>query len=161
MKTLSFLAGLLFSLMLSFTAFSQPTNSPATTPVGDSPRVLDSGILNVLTPEQRRSLAPIAREHNSRLSELQSKLRNAQTTLIDTALSTNSNENTVRQQAAAVAGLEAEISVLRLKILSQVKPPLSSDQIDKVKNAIHLGPSQPSRFPIPENRPGRQRILQN
>lgn len=152
-----------FLLLLSTSILVLSLNAPAQTnpPVRPNPsaRALEGLGFNVLTAEQRASLAPLAQEHRGKIDELQEKIRAGRKTLVETAIGRPFDEAAVRQQAQSVANLEAEIGVIRLKILSKVQPPLSPEQVEKLKAASPAAPAQ--NYRLPENRPGRQRILQN
>lgn len=86
----------------------------------------------LLTPEQRASLRQVAGDERGTMRQVEEKLREARRGLYQTALLDKFDEETVRQKAKAVAELDAELTVLRLKILSQVKPPLSAEQLQKL-----------------------------
>jgi len=89
-------------------------------------------LFGLLNPEQRASLRQVAGVEREKLREVEEKLRDARRVLYQTALLDKFDEETVRQKAKSVAELDAELSVLRLKILSQVNPPLSADQLQKL-----------------------------
>jgi Spy/CpxP family protein refolding chaperone len=45
------------------------------------------------------------------------------------------DEAAVREKAAAVAKLDAEMTVLRVKAISKIRPPLTAEQIEKIRSA--------------------------
>lgn len=63
---------------------------------------------------------------------VEEKVREARRALYQSGLLDKFDEEAVRKKAKAVAELDAELTVLRLKILSQVKPPLSAEQLQKL-----------------------------
>jgi Spy/CpxP family protein refolding chaperone len=76
------------------------------------------------------------------MRELEIKMRSARQELLAAGLDGKFDEEAVRKQALAVANLDAEIAVLRVKAISQVQPPLSPEQIEKIKSAT---PNLPGR----------------
>jgi len=76
------------------------------------------------------------------MRELEEKLRDSRRALYQTGLLDKFDEEMVRQKAKVVAELDAEITVLRLKMLSQVKPPLSAEQLQKLSAPAPGGQSQ-------------------
>lgn len=158
MKTPSLIFALAAGLQVSSAAAQ--TNSPAAAPIPLSPavqRTLEGTTLGVLTEEQRLSLVKPAEAHQEKLRELQQQVRVARHEMFSTALKETFDEAAVRTKAQTVANIESEITVLRLKLLSQVQPPLTPQQVERLRS---LGFSAPGLRPI-ESRPGRQRILHN
>jgi Spy/CpxP family protein refolding chaperone len=113
---------------------------------------------SVLTEEQRMSLARAMQAEREKSRELESKLRNARRDLVLAGVNTNTDEAAIRKQAQTFASLEAEIAVLRAKALSQIHPPLSAEQIERIKTQMS-SPRPPETRP-PDINTGRQRILQ-
>jgi hypothetical protein len=108
-------------------------------------------LFGLLTPEQRASLRDAASDERGKMRVVEEKLRDARRVLYQTALLDKFDEGTVRQKAKAVAELDAELTVMRLKILSQVKPPLTAEQLQK------LAAPQAQESPAQEERPTRTR----
>jgi Spy/CpxP family protein refolding chaperone len=99
------------------------------------------GLIGVLTDQQRASFRAAMSEMRGKFGELEPKLRAARQDLLVTGVGGKFDENVIRQKALAVSRIEAELTVLRLKALSQMQPPLSPEQIDKIKRgepgAVH------------------------
>ena len=143
------------------------TNAPANPPVQNRPGAPRGGvrplegfapIFNVLTDEQRASMEQLLQGQREKMREMEMKTREARQQLFEAALSGKFDEETVRKQASVLAGLETEMTVVRAKALSQLQPPLSPEQIERIKNAP-MGVAPGAARPM--ERPARQRILQN
>ena len=110
------------------------------------------GPVGVLNDQQRASYESIMNGQRGRLAELQSRLRAARQDLVATSVDQKFDENVIRQKALMVARIDAEMMVLRVRVFSQVQPPLTPEQIEKIKagepGAIHpVGQSQLERAP--------------
>ena len=88
----------------------------------------------VLTEDQRDSFREAMESQRDKLRDLDEKLRAARSEALQASVAQNFKEKAVRQKAMAVGKLEAEMTVLRSKALSQMKPALSAQQIDRLKN---------------------------
>lgn len=93
-------------------------------------------LMNVLTEEQRSSLRAAMEPQLGKIRELDGKVRDARKVALEATLAGKFDEDAVRAKAMDVAKLDVEIAVLRAKALSQMTPPLSPDQIERVKNAL-------------------------
>ena len=134
----------------------QPPPGPARLMEGLGP------IVPVLTEEQLASMAQALQSRREKVRELEMKIRSARRALFEAGLAGKFDEETVRRQAQAVSSLEAERTVLGLKALSEVQPPLTAEQIERIKNALpvmpgRLGPGNAIR----ESRAARGRTLTN
>jgi Spy/CpxP family protein refolding chaperone len=156
-KAICFAVGLtLAGAALTLTA--QETNAPINPPVQNRPqpqrpvRPLEgfAPLFNVLTDEQRASMEQVLQGQREKLREMEMKIR--------AGLNGKFDEEAVRKHASALAGFEAEMTVLRVKALSQIQPPLTPEQIERIKN-MPMGVAPGAGRPL--ERPGRQRILQN
>jgi Spy/CpxP family protein refolding chaperone len=113
-------------------------------------------IFGVLTEDQRASLREAMQGQREKMRELEEKLRDARKEIFLAGLKEKFDEETVRQKAVSAANLDAELTVLRAKAFSQMRPPLSAEQIEKLKNLPPpgVGESQSER---PRRRPDIQR----
>ena len=68
------------------------------------------------------------------MRDLEEKLREARKEIFEAGLKEKFDEAAVRQKAMATAKLDAEMTVLRAKAFSQMRPALSAEQIEKLKN---------------------------
>jgi Spy/CpxP family protein refolding chaperone len=106
------------------------------------------GPVGVLTDQQRASYETIMNGQRARLADLQNKLRTARQDLLVTSLDQKFDETIIRQKALIVAKIDAEMIVVRIKVFSQVQPPLTADQIEKIKAG------QPGQLrPLPRGAP--------
>ena len=154
--TASFVCIATFAIALTVApAFSQPNPEPQPRrlPAPDSrpgqdrgqrpqPGFQDGGqmgqflplLIRVLTEEQRTSLREVAGAQRDQTREQEQKIRAARKEMLEATLAEKFDEATVRARALEIGKLEAELTVLRAKALSQLRPPLSPEQIEKLKN---------------------------
>lgn len=155
MKSKTLLQCLLASLVVSGAAElklnSQETNPPPQKiPGRPAPPQGGQGIFmaglgpvgNVLTDEQRASFRQAMEAQRVKMRDVETKLRAARRQLLEAGLDGKFDEAAIRQQAMAVASLEAELSVIRAKAISQLQPPLSPEQVEKVKNELSAAPQR-------------------
>ena len=107
------------------------------------------GPVGIMTEEQRASYQSALRAMHPQIAELDSKLRTARQDFLDTALSGKSDENVLREKALAAARIEVELTVIRAKAFSQMKPPFTPEQIEKVKTG-QAGPMRPFEHARPK-----------
>ncbi|MGC3960468.1 MAG: periplasmic heavy metal sensor [Verrucomicrobiota bacterium] len=116
----------------------------------------------VLTEDQRESLRPAMEAQREKMRGLQEKIRDARKAMMTAALADEFKDDVVKAKAMEVAKLEAEVTVMRLKALSEVQPALSKEQMDKLLNPPQprgLGPNDGGNRPANQrgNRPPRNR----
>lgn len=127
----------------------------------------------VLTPEQRRSLREANAENRDKVRELQEELREAREAVTEATVASKFKESNLRKKLQAASKLETELAILRARGLSKIEPPLSEEQIERIKNpppaaamlrnpqADGLQQPAPNTRPFrneggPAGRPGRQ-----
>jgi Spy/CpxP family protein refolding chaperone len=91
------------------------------------------GPVGVLTDQQRASYLAAMKNEHARLAELQAQVLAARQDMLVASVTGKFDENVIREKAMAAARLEAEMAVIRAKVFSQVQPPLSPEQIEKIK----------------------------
>ena len=91
-------------------------------------------VMRVLTEEQRESMREVMQSQREKMQPIEEQLREARKEILTAGLGEKFNEDAVREKALKVAKLEAELTVLRAKALSQIKPALSPEQIAQIKN---------------------------
>jgi len=136
-----------------FTLHSQQTNSPAKPAAAVGQNLFLAGlgpIGNVLTEEQRASFRQAMDAQREKIRDNEIKLRDARKKFFDASVTAPFDEATVRKQAQAVATLEAEATVIRAKAVSQIQPPLSNEQIEKIKNSFAGPRNAPALQPAAE-----------
>jgi Spy/CpxP family protein refolding chaperone len=105
-------------------------------------------VMGVLTEEQRTSLRGAMESEREKVRDLEKKAREARKEVFEAGLAGKFEEAVVRQKAEGVAKIDAELIVLRMKAFSQMRPPLSAEQIQKLKNLAPGGAEnrgEPSR----------------
>jgi hypothetical protein len=113
----------------------------------------------VLTPEQRESIRTIVMENREAAAALEQKLRDARQAMLESALDKNASEETLRQKLDTVAKLETELTLLRIKAFAKVEPPLSAEQIERIKTAPMPGPMMRERNPGSPSGPPEDRLF--
>ena len=132
-----------------------PNNPPGRRALAGRGRPMGAAaaMLGVLTDEQRESFRQAMRAQRKEVGALDAELRTARTELFDAGIAGTFDEAEVRQKAMAVANLEADLAVLRFKAISRVQPPLSPDQIQRIKEAAQPGPRAGARPALEGERP--------
>jgi Spy/CpxP family protein refolding chaperone len=92
-------------------------------------------IIRVLTEAQTASLVQIMQSQRNVLLDAETKLASARKDLVLASVAEKFDENLIRTKAMNVAKLDAEMSVLRARMFSQIKPPLSAAQLENLKSA--------------------------
>jgi Spy/CpxP family protein refolding chaperone len=101
-------------------------------------------LLGVLTEEQRASLREAMQSQRADARALEEKLRAARQEVFAATLAEKFDEDAVRQKALVLSKLDAEMTVLRAKALSQMRPPLTPEQLEKIKQPgpLNMGDAQ-------------------
>jgi hypothetical protein len=161
MRRIVFNSGFL-ACILAFTLPVQPANgangqrplAPTGLTVTPKPAVTGlalGGPIGVMNDEQRASYQAALRGMHREVAALDIKLRAARQDVLNATLTSKFDENVVREKALVVAQIEAELAVIRARAFSQVQPPLSAEQIEKIKRG------QP-RSMRPLERPPRREV---
>ena len=87
----------------------------------------------ILTEDQRASLREAMEGQREKMRDLEEKTRTARQGLLTAGLTDKFDEEAVRQKALAAAKLEAELTVLRAKAFSKMRPALSPEQLERLK----------------------------
>ena len=117
-------------------------------------------IATVLTPEQRDSLRQITLENREQAMGIERKMQEARKAALDAALESPLNEADLRAKLEAVAKLETEITLVRVKAFAKIDPPLSAEQKEQIKNppqmndALRDRPRRPKMDQPGEGQPG-------
>lgn len=92
-------------------------------------------VLSVLTDEQRASMREAMAVDREKIRDLEQKIRESRKELFELGLREKFEEAAVREKANEAAKLDAEMTVLRVKAISKIQPPLTAEQIEKIKNS--------------------------
>ena len=117
---------------------------PAGGPQGGVQGFALGGPVGVLNAQQLASYEAAMKRDRGLMLELQAKLRIAREDFVAASVDQKFDENVMRQKAMAAYRCEAEMAVLRAKALSEVQPPLTPEQIEKIKTG-QPGPVRPLR----------------
>ena len=113
-------------------------------------------IERILTDDQRDSMRQAFEANREKNRATMEKIRDAHKALNQAALAEEFKEDIVRAKALEVAKLEAELTVTRLKALSEVQPALSAEQVEKILNPPQFQPQQggnpANQNPVPNSR---------
>lgn len=90
---------------------------------------------DLFTDQQRDLLRESWQSHAEEFRKLGEKLRAAEKELTTAILAEKQDEKVVREKADAVARLEADMTVLRAKILAPVVPTLTPEQREQIDNS--------------------------
>jgi Spy/CpxP family protein refolding chaperone len=106
---------------------------------------------SVLTDDQRASLREAMQGQREKMRDLEEKIRGLRQELLLAGLTEKFDEESVRRKALAVAKLEAEMTMVRAKAFSQMRPALNPEQLEKLKarpeNRREDQPEAPRRRP--------------
>jgi Spy/CpxP family protein refolding chaperone len=135
---------IIFAIALAapFALNAQEANAPAqrppqkgiqSTPPGGIAGFALGGPVGVLTDQQRASYLAAMKSEHARLAELQAKVLAARQDMLVASVSGKFDETVIREKAMAAARIEAEMAVIRAKVFSQVQPPLTPEQVERIK----------------------------
>jgi uncharacterized membrane protein len=135
--------------------FGQPGGQPFQRPMqqgmspafGGGAAAMAGRAMMVLNPEQRESLRGAMQADQEKIRELEQQLREARKAAADAGISRDFKEDDLRAKLEAAAKLDTEITILRAKALAQVQPPLTDDQIQRLKNPQPMGDMMRERRP--------------
>jgi Spy/CpxP family protein refolding chaperone len=88
----------------------------------------------VLTDDQRNSLRQMMIAQRAQFAPLEQELRTSRQAMLDQIASGKFDENAVRQYADQSARAESELTVMFVKMLSQMQPPLSATQVKQLQS---------------------------
>lgn len=89
--------------------------------------------MSVLTEAQRNSYMEAMKANRDKLMELRMQVNSMQREIFEATLTNKWDENLIREKAMAQARIEAEMTVLNAKAFSEIQPPLTTEQIEKLK----------------------------
>jgi len=112
-----------------------PTNLPPRihAPGGPGSPAARQGLQAILSDEQWASFQKVRAAQGEKLMELRPKIQSAQREVFEAGLAPKYDEAVVQQKAQAAAQLYADMLVTQAKTFSEIQPPLSAEQIEKIK----------------------------
>jgi len=87
----------------------------------------------ILTEDQRAELRDIFRENRERLREIEEKVRTGRRELHESILADNVDEAKLKEKVDSIAKLEAERQFMRLKALAKIRPSLTPEQLERLR----------------------------
>jgi Spy/CpxP family protein refolding chaperone len=102
------------------------------------------GPVGVLNDQQRASYEAAMNRQRGAILEMKAKLRIAREDFVAASVGQKFDENALRDKAMAAFRIQADMAVLQAKALSEVQPPLTPEQIEKIKTG-QPGPIHPMR----------------
>ncbi len=97
-------------------------------------------VFAVLDLEQRTSLRDALQTKGEKMRAIEEKLRDARKDLLEKCVADNFDEKAVREKAVEVGKLEAERTVLFAEAFSKVRPRLTPEQLEKIRNPPPVEP---------------------
>ncbi len=92
------------------------------------------GMGAMLTQDQRAKMREVMQGSQTELTQLNEKLATAQKEAIKAAIAPGADEKTVRAKVEAVAKIQTDISVLRLKAVKGIASTLTDEQKTQMDN---------------------------
>jgi len=117
----------------------QPQPKPHTHPVETNNRRQPPPWIRVMSPEQRRSFSNLMRQHRGQFEALGKKRSEARRRMTQALYADEPSKKAVRQASQEAAEAEAKMALLNRELVGQVKPPLSTKQLETIRRG------QPSR----------------
>ncbi len=93
----------------------------------------------VLTEDQRTKLREANQSIQTELTQLNEKLAAAQKEALKAALAKDADEKSVRPKIEAVAKIQTDIAVLRLKAVKEIAPTLTDEQKTQMESRPGMG----------------------
>ncbi len=112
---------------------------------------------SVLTEKQGESLREKAEASREAMTELGKKLFEKRRGMIDLILAQPVDKKAIRTAIKEIAKLEGEIAIMRAEMIAAIKPPLSKEQIAKLKQPPRRPQSRPQQTRPQQGRPSPDR----
>ncbi|HSU54073.1 MAG TPA: periplasmic heavy metal sensor [Candidatus Dormibacteraeota bacterium] len=110
-------------------------------------------LMEILSDEQRASLQEAMADQREKTRELEEKRRDLRREIFEASTLEKFDETKVRKAAEELGKADAELTVLRAKAFSKMRPPLSADQIQKLRDQVAgAGNGVPSQDASPRRR---------
>jgi Spy/CpxP family protein refolding chaperone len=102
-------------------------------------------VFGLLTEEQRASFRRAMEGQRDNMRGLEQKSAEARREVLEAALVNKFDEPTVRKKLDALMAIDADVTMLRIKAFAKLDPPLTADQLEKLRNAAGREGSEPQR----------------
>ena len=102
-------------------------------PPGNTNRRPPPPWIRVMSPEQRRDFSGLMREHRQQFETLNKQRSEARRRMTQALFTEKTDEKSVRKASDEVAKIEADMALLNRRILDQLKPPLSKNQLEDIR----------------------------
>jgi Spy/CpxP family protein refolding chaperone len=114
---------------------------------GSGPRVAGGfeRLFGLLTEDQRASFRRAMEGQRDKMRGLEQKSAEARRELLEAALVNKFDEAAVRKKLDALMVIDADVTMLRIKTFAKLDPPLTADQLEKLRNAAGGEGSEPQR----------------
>ena len=120
---------------------------------GYGPRVAGGfeKVFGLLTEDQRASFRQAMEGQREKMRDLEQKSAEARRELMEAALVDKFNESAVRKKLDALMAIDAEVTMLRIKAFAKMDPPLTAEQMEKLRTAAGgEGPQSDQRKKRPD-----------
>ena len=112
---------------------------------------------SILTDEQGESLREKAGESREAMSELGKKILDKRRGMMGLILAQPVDKKAIRMAFKEIGKLEGEIAVLRADLIAAIKPPLSKEQLEKLKQPPRRPQGRPQQARPQQGRPSPDR----
>ena len=122
---------------LFVTSHAQEKKGPERFAGGNGPRVGGGfeRLFGVLTQDQRTSFRRAMEGQRDKLRDLEQKSAEARRALLEAALVDKFDETAVRKKLHALMAIDADVTMIRIKALAKIDPPLTAEQLEKLREA--------------------------
>lgn len=137
----------------------QARPQPQARPQGGQPRgdYFLMRFRSILTDKQGESLREKAGESREALSELGKKILDKRRGMMGLILAQPIDKKAIRMAFKEIGKLEGEIAVLRADLIASIKPPLSKEQLEKLKQPPRRPQGRPQQARPQQGRPSPDR----
>jgi|SRR5579862_7174631 len=92
-------------------------------------------LFGLLTEDQRASFRRAMEGQRDKMRDLEQKSAEARRQLVEAALVDKFDETAVRKKLDALMSIDANVTMLRIKAFAKLDPPLTAEQLEKLRDA--------------------------
>src|SRR4051794_288900 len=92
-------------------------------------------VFGLLTEEQRASFRRAMEGQREKVRNLEQKSGEARRQLLEAALVDKFDEANVRKKLDALMGIDGDLTMLRIKAIAKMEPPITAEQLEKLRGA--------------------------